>query len=159
MHLRQLLFTTTVLLIVSLHGCGGATSAPGQVYSASREDEETLGEANVWKVLSPPLVITLSDTGSIVALFVAECHGKPIRDEGTGTIYGVPVEIRIRIGGDVAFPQSSMLTSGPLYSTNSFLASMQGLPPATYSVIPEWKSESGEAKVRNRSLTAWIHLR
>ncbi|HEY3251802.1 MAG TPA: hypothetical protein VGK25_11850 [Ignavibacteria bacterium] len=151
------------VFLVCFAGCSKDVvrqNTAGQIISNSWEGENELAEKDKWIPLTPPVIITMTDTGNVTALYVGEFIARPgtITDPDTHNpveLIGVPVRLRIKVDDKVAAPSGVQITATPYYETRSFLASYRDLLPGTHTIIAEWNSESTGAKIRNRAMTVW----
>lgn len=163
-NMKLIIFTSLLFCIIAI-GCGsnqGTRNTAGQIISNSWEGEDILDEKNTWITLRPPVIITKTDTGDVIALFNGEFN--PMWEADNGLYYpGGPIELRIKVNDVIASPTSSEVLPWMLgehaYETRSFLASLRNLPPGTHTVTAEWRCKDKGIRVRNRTLTVWETVR
>jgi hypothetical protein len=164
--MKKIFFFAIILSTLALN-CGRTGSritTAGQIISNSWEGEDDLDIKNAWKPLRPPVIITKADSGDVIALFIGEfkpkiVYGGPSSDNEIVEVWGVPIELRIKVNDIIASPTSSVVITTAAfeenYETRSFLAFVRDLVPGTYTVMAEWRSRDTGAHVRNRTLTVW----
>lgn len=169
-------FLLLTFLLVMLTGCADSNGGlkkyvVNQMLVSTQSSPIKLFEQNSWEPVGITFVlINTSETSDLNCLFVAEAVGNTaFSGTESNPIFNVlPLEVRILIDDEIAFPNSASfvpayrLVGGSTFlSSHSFLAVMKDVPAGAHSILVEWRATGTNFPVEelprmgSRTLTVW----